>query len=127
MHTLRLCTRLDPNINAGAVFLHYNVYIRGGISSGHLTVSADIVCALRHLVQAGHLFQQFLLYCVHSSLHDSTLQRMPHIRHSLTRILSRCYSLSLKVLQGCPVPKRSGMISSLLPTFSTLPSDKSTI
>ena len=57
MDTFILGSRLNPYINARALFFCNNIYIRCGLPSGHLTVRPNIIGPLRHSVEIRHFFQ----------------------------------------------------------------------
>ena len=52
---------LDADVDAGLVGLGADLNVGGGVAARRLAVCADVVGALRHLVQVGDLSQQLLL------------------------------------------------------------------
>ena len=58
---LLLGTGLDPDVDAGAVFLGSDVYVSRSIAAGELAVSTEVISANGHLVQVSDLFYKPLL------------------------------------------------------------------
>ncbi len=71
MHALVLCSRLDDDIDAGLVRLRHDIDIFRCIAPRALTVHAEIIGSLRHLVKVRDLLKQLFLYRIHDHLPPS--------------------------------------------------------
>ena len=65
VHALVFCSGLYDNVDSGYVGLCNDIYMLGRVARIELSVSADIVCAARYLMQIGNLLEQLSLNIIH--------------------------------------------------------------
>ena len=103
MNAFLLGAWLYTDINAAYISLGGNINISSSISLCQITVSTNIICTLRSTMQVSNLHQK------------SSLDLIYHLSPPLSENLLQEAATAL-------VPRRAGIISSLLPRLDTPPS-----
>ena len=105
MNAFMFCKRPNFNINSAPVLFGYNVNIGCRGTLRRLSISPDIVCSLRDLVESGYLLQDSHLDCIYL---------LVKLSHFLILLHNQRFS-TLQASTADAVPIIWGRISSRLP------------